>query len=266
MARHSGRSCPNALDRRRRRYIVTYRDTATNEENGVAMTAMHATWNTPFGDREGLGRLGVALRTMAGRGHRFGPGPGGRGGPWRGPGDPGGRGPWGFPFFGGVPGGTPGPRQKARRGDVRTAALLLLAEEPRNGYQIMQALEERSEGMWRPSPGSVYPALQQLEDEGLIRTAEEDGRRVYHLTDAGRAYVAERPADTPAPWETFTDKLSDQAAETAALMRDVAMAFSQVMRAGSEAQVAQAGRVLADARRALYRILADGDPAAEERD
>ena len=156
-----------------------------------------------------------------------------------------------------------GRRRRASRGDVRTAALLLLAEEPRNGYQIMQELEERSEGLWRPSPGSVYPALQQLEDEGLIRSEEAEGRRLYHLTDAGRAYVAERPEDQPAPWETFTDNVSDQHGETAALMRDVAMAFVQVMQAGSEAQVAEACKVLAETRRSLYRILADGEPTAE---
>src|ERR1700704_5129922 len=98
----------------------------------------------------------------------------------------------GVAFGPGGPFGPFGRGRKARRGDVRTAALLLLAEEPRNGYQIMQELEERSEGLWRPSPGSVYPALQQLEDEGLIRSEEADGRRLYHLTEAGRAYVAER--------------------------------------------------------------------------
>src|SRR5690349_11942593 len=80
----------------------------------------------------------------------------------------------GFPFGGpGHGGGRFGRGRKARRGDIRTAALLLLAEEPRNGYQIMQEVEERSEGMWRPSPGSVYPALSQLEDEGLIRSQEK---------------------------------------------------------------------------------------------
>jgi DNA-binding PadR family transcriptional regulator len=170
-----------------------------------------------------------------------------------------------MPLFGGPPGPPPfGRRHKARRGDVRTAALLLLAEEPRNGYQIMQELEERSDGLWRPSPGSVYPALQQLEDEGLIRSQEREGRRLYDLTDAGRAFVAERPADQPAPWETFTDTVSDQAAETGALMRDVGMAFMQVLHAGSEAQVAEAGKVLAETRRSLYRILAEGEPAAED--
>ena len=215
---------------------------------------LYGTWEVPF-DRDKIRRI-ATWRHMAGggRGRRhFGPG---------GPGGPGfGRGPWGAPFGGGMPGGPGfGRRRRASRGDVRTAALLLLAEEPRNGYQIMQALEERSEGMWRPSPGSVYPALQQLEDEGLIRSDEAEGRRLYHLTDAGRAFVAERPEDQPAPWETFTDTLSDQATQTGGLMRDVAMAFAQVMRAGSEAQIAEAGKVLGETRRALYRILADGDP------
>ncbi len=86
-------------------------------------------------------------------------------------------------------GGGPwrGGGRKARRGDIRTAALLLLAEEPRNGYQIMQEVQERSEGAWRPSPGSVYPALQQLEDEGLIRSEEVDGRKLFRLTDEGLA-------------------------------------------------------------------------------
>jgi DNA-binding PadR family transcriptional regulator len=218
-------------------------------------------WDSPF-DKAKLRRL-VAWRQMSGggRGRRhFGPG-GSGGHAFRGPAPPFGRGPW----MGGMPGGGPGfgRRRRASRGDVRTAALLLLAEEPRNGYQIMQELEERSEGMWRPSPGSVYPALQQLEDEGLIRSEEAEGRRLYHLTDAGRAYVDERPDDQPAPWETFTDSLSEQHGETSALMRDVGMAFVQVLQAGSEAQIAEAGKVLAETRRSLYRILADGEPPAE---
>jgi DNA-binding PadR family transcriptional regulator len=222
-------------------------------------------WEQPF-NFDKIRRL-AAWRTMAGGGrrrHHFGPGgPGGSGG-FRPGGFGRGGGDFMGPMFGGMPGGRGfGRRRRANRGDVRTAALLLLSEEPRNGYQIMQELEERSEGMWRPSPGSVYPALQQLEDEGLIRSEEADGRRLYHLTDAGRTFIAERPEDQPAPWETFTDSLSDQHAETGALMRDVGMAFVQVLQAGSEAQVAEAGKVLAETRRSLYRILADGQPPAE---
>ena len=77
--------------------------------------------------------------------------------------------------------GRRGPR--VRRGDVRAAALALLAEEPRNGYQLIQEIAERSGGVWQPSPGSVYPALQQLEDEGLIQAeTPEGGRKRYALT------------------------------------------------------------------------------------
>src|SRR3954454_20569158 len=117
--------------------------------------------------------------------------------------------------------GPKGPRgrgRKARRGDIRTAALLLLAEEPRNGYQIMQEIEERSDGVWRPSPGSVYPALAQLEDEGLIRSEEFDGRKLFALTDEGRAHVQERGADKPAPWEQMSGDVSDEAHALGKLM------------------------------------------------
>lgn len=183
-------------------------------------------------------------------------------------GDPSGRGyrgePRGGPFGGFGPGGRGGPfgrGRKARRGDIRTAALLLLAEEPRNGYQIMQELEERTGGAWRPSPGSVYPALQQLEDEGLICAGETDGRKHYELTDAGRAHVQERDKDAPAPWEQMSSNMSEQAHELGRLVREVADAFAQVMRTGSEHQWAQARTLLMNTRRDLYRILADGDLA-----
>jgi DNA-binding PadR family transcriptional regulator len=178
------------------------------------------------------------------RRHGFGPGP--------------------FGDFGGSPFGPfgRGPRgrgRKARRGDIRTAALLLLAEEPRNGYQIMQEVQERSEGLWSPSPGSVYPALQQLEDEGLIRSEEHDGRKLFALTDAGRALVQERDSERPAPWEQLSGELGDGVVELGKLMREVASAFVQVMKTGSEPQIARARDVLAGTRRDLYRILADGE-------
>ena len=166
------------------------------------------------------------------------------------------------PGFGGGFGPGRGPRgrgRKARRGDIRTAALLLLAEEPRNGYQIMQEVQERSEGVWSPSPGSVYPALAQLEDEGLIRTEEGEGRKLFAITDAGREAVEERGADRPAPWEQMSEEYSPQAHELGKLMREVAVAFTQVMRTGSEPQMARARDVLASTRRDLYRILADGE-------
>jgi DNA-binding PadR family transcriptional regulator len=171
----------------------------------------------------------------------------------------------GFPFGGGGPGfGGPGggPRwrggRKARRGDIRTAALLLLAEEPRNGYQIMQEVQERSDGAWRPSPGSVYPALAQLEDEGLIRSEEIDGRKAYRLTVEGLAFVEQRDPERPAPWEQMSGDTPPKAVELGKIMREVAFAFMQVLRTGSDEQQEQARKVLADVRRELYRILGEG--------
>jgi DNA-binding PadR family transcriptional regulator len=154
--------------------------------------------------------------------------------------------------------------RRARRGDIRTAALLLLSEEPRNGYQIMQEVEERSGGAWRPSPGSVYPALAQLEDEGLIATEEHDGRKLFALTDAGRETLARRPENRPAPWEQLGGEYGEEARALAQLIREVSSAFAQVMRTGSPAQMAAARDVLTACRRGLYRILADGEPGADE--
>jgi DNA-binding PadR family transcriptional regulator len=210
------------------------------------------------GDRQDFTAL---LRAMTGRGsgergrhrrHGHGRGPAGEFG--------------GFPFGGFGPGGPRGRGRKARRGDIRTAALLLLAEEPRNGYQIMQEVEERSDGVWRPSPGSVYPALQQLEDEGLIRSQETDGRKLFALTDEGRAYIEKRDESDPAPWKQMSGDISEGVLELRTVIREVWYAFVQIMRTGSEAQMTKARDVLADARRELYRILADGhgDAAADE--
>jgi DNA-binding PadR family transcriptional regulator len=165
--------------------------------------------------------------------------------------------PWmGDPRMGGRR--TRGPR--ARRGDVRAAALALLVEEPMNGYQIIQAIGERSDGVWRPSPGSVYPALQQLEDEGLIRAeAGDGGRRAYQLTDEGRVYVDAHSEELRAPWDVVAGAVGDSAIEMRNLIGQVAMAAYQVLSAGTEDQVSQARKVLTDTRKALYRLLAGDD-------
>ena len=93
-------------------------------------------------------------------------------------------------------------RTRMGRGDVRTAVLALLAEKPMHGYQIIQQIEERSGGSWKPSPGSVYPTLQLLADEGLIRAEESNGRKTYSLTEEGRE-VADAAAEKSAPWEAL---------------------------------------------------------------
>jgi DNA-binding PadR family transcriptional regulator len=152
-------------------------------------------------------------------------------------------------------------RGRARRGDVRLALLRLLAEEPRNGYQLMQAIEELSHGMWRPSPGSVYPTLAQLEDEGLIRSAEAEGARRFELTEAGREHVQSR-ATEPSPWEQQAEGSENPLAELGPLIIQIGKATFQVASAGDEAQRERARALLADTRRALYRILAeDADEA-----
>jgi DNA-binding PadR family transcriptional regulator len=168
-------------------------------------------------------------------------------------------------LFGGMRGfgfGPPGRGgRRARRGDVRAASLLLLEEQPRNGYQLMQEIEERSGGMWRPSPGSVYPALAQLEDEGLVRSEEGAGRRAFALTDDGRAYVEEHREALGVPWEEAGGDMPQGIFELRSLMMQLGMATMQVAQAGDEEQTAEARRVLEDARRALYRILAGDDPS-----
>jgi DNA-binding PadR family transcriptional regulator len=150
-----------------------------------------------------------------------------------------------------------GPRfggHKARRGDIRAAILALLAEAPMHGYQIIQELTERTEGVWRPSPGSVYPTLQQLEDEDLIvPSASETGKRVFELTDAGR----EAAASAPVPWEAVAGEADDALVDLRELAMQVMAATRQVASAGTAAQLEAAQGILRDARKALYRLLAD---------
>ena len=189
---------------------------------------------------------------------RGGPGPG----PWPAPPFEFGMrgGPFGPPKFGGR-----GPR--VRRGDVRAAILDLLAEgQPWNGYQIIQEIGARTQGVWRPSAGSVYPALQQREDEALIRAEAtgEDRRRMYTLTDEGLAYVEEHADELKASWDAVTGSVNDAEVQLHHTMKQVFVAVSQVAQAGSAAQVQQAGKILADTRRALYRILAADDEEAGE--
>lgn len=203
-------------------------------------------------------------RFFGGRGRHRGRGrEGGRHGEGGGP--PGGGNPWGGNPWGGNPFWRffhRGPR--ARRGDVRAGILALLAEQPRNGYQIMQELEQRSGGQWRPSPGSVYPALQQLEDEGLVRAEESGGGRVFQLTESGRAYVKEHADEVGAPWDALRSAAGDEVMDLLGLCRQLGVAAVQVAHAGNAAQIAQARKVIGDARRALYRLLAEEAPEDAE--
>jgi DNA-binding PadR family transcriptional regulator len=157
-------------------------------------------------------------------------------------------GPFGGPF---------GGRSRVSRGDVRTAILYLLAEEPMHGYQIMQELSERTDGLWKLSPGSVYPTLQQLEDEALVKAEQADGKNVFHLTDEGVAKV-EASEEAP-PWERFGAESNDGLIGLRETGFQVGAAVMQVARAGSASQVAKAQAVLEETRRRIYQILGEDD-------
>src|SRR5499425_2017508 len=198
-----------------------------------------------------------------------GGGPGWRGGPWERGHKWKGR--WEGPGFGGPWGGWPGPpgfvrAQKAGRGDVRAAILALLREGPRNGYQIMSEIEERSGGAWRPSPGAVYPALSQLADEGLIEGAESVGRRVFTLTDAGREYVEQNPEMARGAWESTAQQEAWQLPGLFAEVARLGGGIVQIAHAGTPEQVQAAERLLQQTRRELYRILAgdSGEPDQQQ--
>ncbi|WP_433161831.1 PadR family transcriptional regulator [Kribbella sp. CA-247076] len=170
---------------------------------------------------------------------------------------------WGM--FGGQMFGPPfGPPPrwrgpKARRGDVRAAILAVLAEQPMNGYQIIQEIAERSGGGWKPSPGSIYPTLQQLEDEGLVTADAEVGRRTFTLTDEGRAYVAAHADEVSAPWEAMSAPSGDDENGLKPMLGQVATAMWQILATGTPEQQARAKDAVSELRRKLYGILADDD-------
>jgi DNA-binding PadR family transcriptional regulator len=157
------------------------------------------------------------------------------------------RGPWGPPFAW----GPRGPRM--RRGDVRGAILALLTERPMHGYEMMQELEGRSGGAWRPSAGSIYPTLQQLEDEGLVKSEEVGDRRRYTLTDAGREEAGRR--EGPPPWEAQDATGAGGELREAAFR--VAAAVMQAASTGTDEQVAQVREILVDARQRIYSVLGE---------
>ncbi|QXC63352.1 PadR family transcriptional regulator [Aquihabitans sp. G128] len=181
-------------------------------------------------------------RGPRGRGGRFGGGP--RGGPFGG----------GMGGFGGGGFGGPRGRGRARRGDVRLAILALLAERPMHGYEMIQELGERTNGAWTPSPGSVYPTLTLLEEEGLVTSEEVEGKRRFDLTDEGQAAVDSR--EGPPPWEQAGLGAEPVVLELREVLGSTMAAVKQVFQAGSTAQQAKAVEILTEARRKIYEVLA----------
>ncbi|ALG13006.1 PadR family transcriptional regulator [Kibdelosporangium phytohabitans] len=146
-----------------------------------------------------------------------------------------------------------GRGQRRGRGDVRAAVLALLAERPMHGYEIIQEINTRSGGYWRPSPGSVYPTLQLLTDQGLLSVEEGTGsKRQFTLTDEGKTEAEQ--LDTP-PWEQVTDEVDPQEVELNTALHQLVSATVQVSQAGTETQKARAIETLNETRRAIYAIL-----------
>jgi DNA-binding PadR family transcriptional regulator len=177
--------------------------------------------------------------------------PGGPGGPWRG-------------WWPGPPGFPRGP--KASRGDVRAAILALLREGPRNGYQIMSEIEERSGGAWRPSPGAVYPALQQLADEGLVEAEESSGRRTFSLTEPGRRHIEENPEAARAAWESMASDNADEMPGLFAQATQLAGSIVQMAHVGTPGQIRAGEALLEQTRRRMYQILAGGESNEQDQE
>lgn len=205
----------------------------------------------PGNDRTGSGWTGDASRNRRGAG-----------------GPP----PWLQEIFGFASGPPQRPASrgpKVRRGDVRTAIIDVLhrartADEPINGYQVIQEISELSNGEWRPSPGSVYPTIQQLQDEGLVDTDDERGRRTIRLTDEGVAWATDNTDELASVWAPFaraeepTTQPTGQGADIKSEIGQVVSAVWQLATQGSDQQRHAALDVLVDTRRRLYGILADG--------
>src|SRR6266540_3779853 len=147
-------------------------------------------------------------------------------------------------------------RHRVRRGDVRSAILTLLNERQMHGYEMIQELEERTGGRWRPSAGSIYPTLQLLEDEGLVKGTDVEGKRVFSLTDDGSKAVEER-AEEKSPWEDGDEDSPHHKLRAEAFRLRAALV--QIGRAGEEEQVKQAVEILTETRKRLYSILAEAE-------
>lgn len=163
------------------------------------------------------------------------------------------------PFPGGRMGRRGGGRggRRTDRGDIRSAILAMVAEQPRHGYEIIQAIEERSGGNWRPSPGSIYPTVAQLEDEGLVDTEKVEGRRMVTLTAAGTAYVDEHRAEMDAVWDKAGESVDEPTQQLRSEVSQLIAAVRQVAGIGSPDQVKAAADAMADARKTMYRLLAE---------
>ncbi|AHI00651.1 PadR family transcriptional regulator [Kutzneria albida] len=158
-------------------------------------------------------------------------------------------------FGRGMRGGRRGGMRRQRRGNVRAAVLALLAERPMHGYEMIQELAERTGGLWKPSPGSVYPTLQLLADEGLITASEDGGKRLFTLTELGTEEATKQAAAKP--WEDMAGEPDQDALQLHSALTQLFMAVDQITQAGTEDQKARAVEAVNEAKRKIYGLLAE---------
>jgi DNA-binding PadR family transcriptional regulator len=149
--------------------------------------------------------------------------------------------------------GRGGPR--ARRGDIRAAILALLAERPMHGYEMIKELEQRTDGAWVPSAGSIYPTLQLLEEEGLIAGEEVEGKRRFTLTEAGTAAAAER--EEAPPWEDVSSGSDSEVVRLKHSLVQLNHSIAQVFHAADDEQRKRVRELLDETRRQIYGVLAE---------
>ncbi|MGG5173970.1 PadR family transcriptional regulator [Pseudarthrobacter sp. J1763] len=210
------------------------------------------------GHRDEAGFPESEERPNHGRGGRFGgPGFGGKG--FGGPGPFGGQG-FAGPGFGGpgpFGGRSPfGPGGRVRKGNVRNAILSLLSQSPENGYGLIKSIAAHTDGAWRPSPGSVYPALSALQADGLIESVGEGRRTEFALTEDGKAHTVEHASELAAVWEEVNQE--------AGVGQDLKLSIGKLMGAvhqigidGTEEKLQATIEALDEARRTIYKLLAD---------
>lgn len=148
------------------------------------------------------------------------------------------------------------PGGRARRGDIQVAIMTLLKEQDMHGYQMIQELSERSGGAWNPSPGSIYPALQLLEDQGMLASEQLGGRRVFSLTETGRTHADMLPQQ--APWDEIAEE-SDPSRRLRETFGGLMQALAQIGRAGTPSQIDETVDILAGARKRIYQMLAGAE-------
>ena len=150
-----------------------------------------------------------------------------------------------------------GDRSRTRRGDIKFILLELLAERPQNGYELMNELETRRGGFRRPSPGSVYPTLQMLEEGGYLTSEEVEGKRVYTITESGKQFLSDRKPQSDSRNNTFVESKPSELIELRRTLTELNDAVTQVARSSNVDLANRVCDLLVQVKRNIYKLLAE---------